>query len=46
MHKPDKAVITPKARKIKGDLGELAGDRGSIRNQQPAKTIEVPAKLI
>ena len=46
MHKPDRAVITAKARKIEGDLGELAEDRGSTRNQRPAKTIEVPVKLI
>ncbi len=45
MHQRGRAVITPKARKIEGDLGQT-GDRGSIRNQQPAKTIEVPAKLI
>jgi hypothetical protein len=49
MHKPDRAAIAPKARKIEGDLGELGeltSDRGSIRNQRPAKKIEVPAKLI
>ncbi len=46
MHKRDRAVIAPKARNIKGDLGELTGDRGSTINQRPAKKIEVPTKLI